>query len=32
MKAKVTPSKSIDSDLNTFSPTTPVSRKYDSPI
>ena len=28
MKVKVTPSKSIDSDLNIFSPSTPVSRKY----
>jgi hypothetical protein len=28
MKVKVTPSKSVDSDLNIFSPSTPVSRKY----
>jgi hypothetical protein len=30
MKVKVTPSKSIDSDLNIFSPSTPVSRKSQS--
>lgn len=28
MKIKVTPSKSMESDLNVFSPSTPVTRKY----
>jgi hypothetical protein len=30
MKVKVTPSKSIDSDLHIFSPSTPVNRKSQS--
>jgi hypothetical protein len=30
MKVKVTPSKSMDSDLNIFSPNTPITRKSQS--